>query len=103
MRHRITVLVPELSTARSADGDAVYSYSSASPDIWAEIKTLRARSILRNDLDRSGAEIVFAVRHTTAIDHRCRIVHDGVTYEIDGVIDVDGRGRELEILARRTT
>ena len=76
-------------------------------DTWSDFATVRAkkrplrgRELIAAHAAQSETEVMFYIRFLSGVNSSMRIVHGGEYYNITSVVDVDGRGRELEISAK---
>lgn len=70
---------------------------------WASVEPLAGREFEDGQQNISRVETRFVTRYTTGITSKNRIVFDNVNYEIESIINVDQRNREMEILCSRIT
>lgn len=100
LRKRIT-LQRSTSTQNSLGEDVVTWANLGSR--WASVEPLAGREFENAQQNVSRIETRFITRYTTGITSKNRIVFDNVNYEIESIINVDQRSRELEILCSRIT
>ena len=71
---------------------------------YAEVKTTRGITIIKNNSDFEKALTNFTIRYPkTPINRDMKIIYHGKTYEIQYLNNVDEMGVELEIQAREIT
>lgn len=72
---------------------------------YAEVKTTRGMTIIRNDSDFEKALTRFVIRypHNTEINRDMRIEFKGKSYTIEYLDNVDEESKELEIQAKEIT
>ena len=93
------------STAVTKDADGFQSKTTTlvlSP--YAEVKTTRGITLIKNDSDFEKAYTNFTIRYPkTAINRDMLIVFKGKTYSIEYLNNVNEEGIELEIQAKEIT
>lgn len=96
LRHRITIQKKGPVT-RSASNQEVFS--------WVDVLTVRAearpasgRELLRSGAQLADATTVFSIRYRKGLTPAMRVLWGDHVLDLKQVIDVDGRGRELELL-----
>lgn len=93
------------STAVTKDSDGFQSKTTTlvlSP--YAEVKTTRGITLIKNDSDFEKAYTNFTIRYPkTAINRDMLIVFKGKTYSIEYLNNVNEEGIELEIQAKEIT
>lgn len=99
LRHRLTF--EEATESRDSFGDLQKSWSDF-VTVWGAAEPLRGREFFDARRENVEAEIRFRIRHRDDIDEKMRVVWDGRTYDIESLLDVDGRGRELHVMATET-
>lgn len=70
---------------------------------WASVEPLAGREFEDGQQNISRIETRFVTRYTTGITSKNRIVFNNVNYDIESIINVDQRDREMEILCSRVT
>ena len=71
---------------------------------YAEVKTTRGMTIIRNDSDFEKAYTRFTIRNPlTAINRDMQIHYAGKVYTIEYLANIDEAGVELEIQAKEVT
>lgn len=88
---------------RSTDGEPLKTWTTSLTDIWAQKIPLAAREMFRQDTRWENVEARYIVPYTTAINVKNRLYdhYDGKEYEIESVIDIGSRRRELELIATK--
>lgn len=93
LRHRITILTPSGEVRDSYGGVTPQWSELAKP--WAEIIPVSAREL---EVARGYSPTVshqIRIRYRTDINSRCTISYATRSFSINGVVDPDGRRREL--------
>lgn len=99
LRHRITI---EQATPTQDDfGQEIIAWSTLAT-VWAEKRDLSGRELFQAQQVSSQVTTQFRIRHRTDVGGGERIVHDGVTYNIEAPQDPTGREVELLLLCSRT-
>lgn len=102
--HRLTKRAKLLSRSDVASDFAPADESwSVMGEVWADIRPLTS-------FERANANQVFAGANCRVtfrwpgypVDSTLRLEVDGIAYEIQGVIDVDGEGQYIELICTRT-
>ncbi len=102
-RYQIKILQP-ISTARSTDGEPIFTYSTILKNIWASVETVTAHEAWRNDYRWAIADKLFNIRYTTiSITPDMIINYSSENYQIQNIIDIGEKHHEFEIIGRKTT
>jgi len=97
LRHRITI--QQKSVARGAQGGEIVTWPLFAT-VWADAKPMRGREYVTLRAAQSDISIKFSMRYLAGVNPAMRVIWSGSPYEILDVINVDGRGRELELMCR---
>lgn len=85
---------------QDAAGQPIASWTSLGR-VWASRQPLSARELLQAEqIVGTGAES-YRIRYLSTVTTRCRIEDDDVYLDINGILNVDGRNRELILLCKR--
>lgn len=63
----------------------------------AKIRPLRGRGLVAAQAAQNEATVIFYIRYLPGVDPSMRIRHDGKSYDIVSIVNVDEKSRELEI------
>jgi len=96
--HRIQLVT--LAETKDADFNIVKTWQ-AGPVIHARVQQTAAGEALQNQRELAKTVINVTVRYRTGITDDMRLIYNGDTYEIDGVVDKSGRRKQLAITATR--
>lgn len=99
-RHRITI--ETFTESQNAYGEPIKTWSTYATR-WAEIRTLKGREFWTAQQTVSESPVEFRIRHdsvTAGVTSEMRIVWDGKNYDILDPQDVDGRGKDIIIMAK---
>jgi SPP1 family predicted phage head-tail adaptor len=97
LRHRITI--QEKSVSRNTYGEEQISWVDVAT-VWGAVEPLRGDEFIESA--RAGAEVTtrIVIRYRSGIQPEMRVVYGSHVYDVVAVIDVDGRGRELQLMCR---
>jgi SPP1 family predicted phage head-tail adaptor len=71
--------------------------------IWAAVEPLRGREYFQAATVQSQNMIRFTTRYRKGITSEMRILYDSKSYDIQSIIDVNGRHQQLELMAKEVT
>lgn len=97
-RHRITILNP--STNRDAAG-ARTGTGSTFAEVWAEKQDWTGNEVRDDGKETATVTTKYLIRYRPGVVQKMSVVHDGITYDVENVMDFDGRKRELTLFCRR--
>ena len=97
LRHRVAIQKP--NTATDAYGEQIAATWSTVATVSADVKPMRAAENLRARLNGMETAYTVRLRYTVEVLPDRRFLWDGHELYIDGIIDVDGRHRELHVTA----
>lgn len=97
LRHRIQIKTPV--EARNSYGERIVTWSTLAT-VWASVEPLRGREFL--DAEQVQAEISHRVRmrYYPGILPNYRVVFGGRVLEIQAVINVNERNREMQLMCK---
>jgi len=95
LRHRITLQRPVKS--QSTSGAESISWATVA-QVWAQVLTLRGKEYLTHQELHSKVDAKIIIRYRSDITNQWRITSGSHTYQIEHVVDLMGRTRELEIM-----
>ena len=100
LRHRITLQT--FTTAPDSYGEPIKTWSDLAT-VWAAVEPLSGREFF--EAQRTNAETTYRVRirYRADVVPTLRIAYAGKTLEIQAVIDVGERRRELHLMCREIT
>lgn len=96
LRHKITLQT--VTAARTGTGgitETVATYAER----WAKVEGLRSIEFFTAKQTQSERTLRFTVRYDSGITPQMRILFETRTYHIEGVRDLNGKKRWLELLA----
>ena len=97
LRHRVTL--QRKVVTRDAYGGEVITWTDVAT-VWAAVEPLRGREL--EAAAQAGAELSarIVMRYRSDVVPEWRVAWDGHVYDIEAVVDVDGRHRTLELRCR---
>jgi len=95
LRHRVTI--QQKTVTRNDYHDEVIAWTDVD-SVWAAIEPLQGREFI--EARRAGAEQPhwIRLRYRDDVTPAMRIVWGAHTYDIESVVDLDGRQRELRVM-----
>jgi SPP1 family predicted phage head-tail adaptor len=97
LRHRVTIETPT-RTVNATSGEKIPAFN-ATATVWAEVKPLTAKEQIRAGQTDVNATHVVSMRYRTDVTEQCRLNFGGRILNITGVVNVEERSAELQILA----
>lgn len=97
LRHRVTI--QQFTQTQNEYGEIVEGWTTFAT-VWAAVEPLRGREFW--DAQQLNAEVTARIRlrYLSGVGPTMRVVYDGRTFEVDSVIDVDERHRELQLMCK---
>jgi SPP1 family predicted phage head-tail adaptor len=95
LRHRVTLERQVSETDSSGNTDTEWEYVTT---LWASIDALSVREMLLAQQVQSQITTKIVIRRNTGIDASCRLLHNGVIYNIAGVMPDGESGQEYMVL-----
>lgn len=99
-RHRITLTRPATDEQRSDYGDRVGG-GTLIATVWAAKEDWAAREGEEFGRDYGETTTRFRIRYRSDVDNTAQVTHGAHLHEILGVLDLDGRQRELVLICKR--
>ena len=99
LRKLITIQQP--SATNDEYGAQVITWSSFGVDRWADVKPLNGREYFAGQQFQSKVDTRFTLRYLAGVTPKMRILCDSLSYDIESVINIDARDRELQIMCSR--
>jgi len=95
--HRVTIQQPD--PTQDQYGDQVPIWSNVA-EVWAAIEPLRGREFL--EAQHAGAEVTtrIRIRHRDGITPEMRVIWGDHTYDVEAVIHVEERRREIHLMCK---
>jgi SPP1 family predicted phage head-tail adaptor len=98
--HRITL--QKKFTTKDPEGLPLETWQNIAT-IWAAIEPLRGREYFQAATVKSQNMTRFTTRYRKGITSEMRILYDSKLYDIQSIIDVEGRHQQLELMAKEVT
>lgn len=92
LRHRVT-LQQKQDTQDPVTGEIVTAWADVA-DLWAHVRPKSAKQLMEAQALQSRATVDIKIRYRTGIDHSMRIVHRGMYYNIEGIVQDQISGLE---------
>jgi len=70
--------------------------------LWAEPRFLRGRNLYAARAGNVKTDVEFIIRHYDGLDETMRVIHEGKTYKIEGIIPLDTTRSFMAIKAYET-
>lgn len=96
LRHRM-VLQEKGTVTQSASGQEEFTWVDVAI-LPSEARPTSGREVLRNGVSLALATTIVSTRYRAGVKPQMRLLWGDRTLGIEQAIDVDGRGRELELL-----
>jgi SPP1 family predicted phage head-tail adaptor len=95
-RHLITI--QQRSVTRDPSyGSEIVAWTNVATE-WAQFDPVRGHEYFSAKQERAESVVRFRTRYRADIAAEMRIVFNGKNYDIDDVMDIGGRRKELEII-----
>lgn len=95
LRHRITFQVP--STTENEIGEEIPVYNDFKT-VWASIEPLSGKEYLEANKESNEITHRIRIRYTQGITNDMRIVYKNRVFDIQSIINVNERNKELQIM-----
>ena len=96
LRHRITI--ERKSVTRNSIGEEVVVWESFVENVPAAVNPIRGREFFAAAQTQDSADYRVIIRAMLGIDRAMRVVFNGTALDIVSVIDVESRGRTIELM-----
>lgn len=100
LRHRVTI--QQKTVTSDPEGMIVETWVDVAT-VWAAVEPLRGREYIQAAAVTPEVTARVRIRYRPGIEPAMRVVHGGTVCDIQSVIDVGGRRRELELMCREVT
>ncbi len=99
LRHRI--VIQQATEAQDGYGEPGLSWSTWAT-VYARVEPLSGREYFNSPADQTLAEVThrITIRYRDGITPTLRVVWKGQVFDIEAVIEVESRGRELHLICR---
>jgi SPP1 family predicted phage head-tail adaptor len=96
LRHRITIEAPV--EAQAADGSIVTTWETFT-EAWASIEPLIGREYFAQQREQAAVSHRIRMRYQPGITHKMRVAWGTRIFEIESVLNVGERKREIVLMA----
>lgn len=97
LRHRVTIQQPVES--RNSFGEVTVTWQDVAT-VWAAIEPLRGREFWEARQTVAEMDVRIRIRYRSGITPKMRVVWGSKVYDIESVIDVESRRKELHLMCR---
>lgn len=98
LRHRVTI--QEKVVTRDTYGEEDFTWNDLHT-VWASVEPMRGREFLQATSEQVVYDTVIKMRHGVDVTPENRIVWNQQHYDIDSVVSILEKGKELEIHCTR--
>ncbi len=95
------ITIQQQSATQDEYGAQIVTWSSFGIDRWAQVEPLRGREYFTGKQIQSGIDTRFTIRYIAGITPKMRILYNSLSYDIESIINIDERNRELQIMCSR--
>ena len=99
MRHRITIEAPVETQA--ADGSILTTWETFI-EAWASVEPLIGREYFAQQREQATVSHKIRMRHIAGITHKMRITWGTRLFEIESVLNVGERNREIVLMCQES-
>jgi SPP1 family predicted phage head-tail adaptor len=96
---RYRIIVQKRSITRDEEGDINETWSDV-VTTWASIKPIQGREYFSALAVNAEKNIRFVIRYRLGITQEMRILYNGQIFDIQSIVDIEERHRELEIVCK---
>ncbi len=100
LRHRVTI--QQKSVVRGTYGEEDVAWTDVAT-VWGSVEPLQGREFIEAKQTQAEITTRIRIRYRSGISPEMRAVWDGHIYDIEAVIDVGGRKRELQLMCTEVT
>lgn len=101
LRKRITI--QNTTATRDSYGAENITWEDFAVNRPAQVTPLSGREFFDAQQTQSGIEVRFNIRYIKGIKPKMRVLYNGEGYDIQSVINLEERNREIQILCSRIT
>lgn len=103
LRHRVKIQQRTESPSATTGALTPTWADITDPDMWAAIEPLKGREYHEARARNSEVDTRIRTRHRTGINAKMRVAFGSRTFDIQSVINVDERNRELHLMCKEYT
>lgn len=96
-KYRYRVTVQQRASTQDALGEVTGAWSDVAT-LWGEVVPMTMREVMAAGQQSSIATTIMRIRYRADILPSMRVLWESKPYEIQSVVDVDGRHRVLELV-----
>jgi len=97
LRHRVTI--QQKSVTRNTFGEEIVTWQDVAT-VWAAIEPLRGREFFESQQVNAEVTTRIRIRYRPGITPTMRVVYGSRIFDIQAVINVEERNRELHLMCR---
>jgi len=97
LRHRVTI--QQAVESQNDFGEVITTWQNYKT-VWAAIKPLTGREYFASQQVNAEVSVQIQMRYIPGITPKMRIVEGSKVYEIEAVMDVEGKRKELQLLCK---
>ncbi len=98
---RKLITIQQQSATQDEYGAQIVTWSSFGVDRWAQIEPLSGREYFAGQQFQSKVDTKFVLRYVAGVTPKMRILCNSLPYDIESVINIDERNKELHIMCSR--
>ncbi len=102
-KFRKIITIQQQSATQDEYGAQVITWSSVGVDRCANVQPLQGREYFAGQQFQSKIDTRFILRYVAGITPKMRILYNSLSYNIESIINVGERNRELHIMCSRIT
>ena len=102
-RLRKKIFIQNTTSTRDAYGSDVTTWEDFAQNRWASVEPLRGTEGILGRAFQNKVDTRFTIRYIAGLKGNMRILYNQEAYDIESIINVDERNRELQILCSRIT
>lgn len=96
LRHKITLLKPTYQQNATGENEATFADYKT---VWANVVPISGKEWVESQKLRAETAYKIALRYSSDVSTDMRIRYNQMQLEISAVINVEGRNRELQLVA----
>lgn len=96
---REVIVIEEAAETRSSSGQVIRTWATYATT-RAAVEPLRGEEFFAARQMQSATTVKMRIRHISGLNPKMRVLHDGRYYEIEGIIDLGNRRRELQLMCK---
>jgi SPP1 family predicted phage head-tail adaptor len=99
LRHR--VVIQDYTESQNTYGEATKNWTDYAT-VWAAVEPIKGREFWQSQQVNAEIDVKITMRYITGVKPKMRVVSDSRIFEIEAVINVEERNRELQLLAKES-